>query len=218
MNQQGMLADALRQQIIDGAFAPGSRLSESAIAEHFGVARNTLREAFRALSEQGLLEHVPHRGVSVASPSIADVIDIYRARRIIECTALLQSEPEHPAVQRMQEAVLAAEAAARDALLDDTETWRAVGSVNMAFHVALVDLADSPRLARTYRDLAAELRLAFLKIDDPRSLHEPFVRKNRAVLDTFLSRGAQAGAAELERYLVQSERVVLGAFARMQLG
>ena len=45
MNQQGMLADALRQQIIDGAFAPGSRLSESALAEHFGVARNTLREA-----------------------------------------------------------------------------------------------------------------------------------------------------------------------------
>ncbi len=37
----------------------------------------------------------------------------------------------------------------------------------MAFHVALVDLADSPRLARTYRNVAAELRLAFLKIDDP---------------------------------------------------
>ncbi len=38
------------------------------------------------------------------------------------------------------------------------------------------------------------------------------------MLDTFLTRGAEAGAAELERYLVQSERVVLGAFARMQLG
>ena len=37
------------------------------------------------------------------------------------------------------------------------------------------------------------------------------------LLDTFLTRGAEAGAAELERYLVQSERVVLGAFARMQL-
>lgn len=218
MDQQGTLADALRQQIIDGAFAPGSRLSESSIAEHFGVARNTLREAFRALAEQGLLEHVPHRGVSVASPSIADVIDIYRARRVIECTALRQSEPEHPAVQQMREAVVAAEGAARDAHPDDTDAWRAVGSANMAFHVAIVDLADSPRLARTYRDLAAELRLAFLKIDDPRSLHEPFVRKNRAVLDTFLSRGSQAGAAELEGYLVQSERVVLGAFARMHLG
>ncbi|MFS6530535.1 GntR family transcriptional regulator [Microbacterium aurugineum] len=216
MNQQGMLPDVLRQRIIDGDFAPGSRLSESALAEQFDVSRNTLREAFRALAEQGLLEHIPHRGVSVASPSIADVIDIYRARRVIECSALLQSEPEHPAVQRMKDAVESAEAARAEAA-DDPRAWRRVGSANMAFHVALVDLADSPRLARTYRDLAAELRLVFLKIDDPRSLHEPFVRKNRAVLDAFLARGPQAGATELESYLVQSERVVLGAFARMRL-
>ena len=218
MNQQGPLADVLRQRIIEGDFAPGSRLSESALAEQFAVSRNTLREAFRVLAEQGLLEHIPHRGVSVASPSIADVIDIYRARRVIECTALAQSEPEHPAVQRMKEAVQAAEAAAEEAARDDDDAWRKVGSANMAFHVALVDLADSPRLARTYRDVAAELRLVFLKIDDPRSLHEPFVRKNRAVLDAFLTRGSHAGADELERYLVQSERVVLGAFARMNLG
>ena len=168
------------------------------------MSRNTLREAFRVLAEQGLVEHIPHRGVSVASPSIADVIDIYRARRVIECTALRQSQPEHPAVQRMTDAVAAAEAAVAGVSADDASAWRAVGSANMAFHVALVDLA-------------AELRLAFLKIDDPRALHEPFVRKNRAVLDTFLTRGAEAGAAELERYLVQSERVVLGAFARMHL-
>lgn len=217
MNQQGPLADVLRQRIIDGDFAPGSRLSESALAERFDVSRNTLREAFRVLAEQGLVEHVPHRGVSVASPSIADVVDIYRARRIIECTALRHSEPEHPAVQRMKDAVDAAEDAGGHAARDDASTWRAVGSANMAFHVALVDLADSPRLARTYRNVAAELRLAFLKIDDPRSLHEPFVRKNRAVLDAFLTQGAAAGATELERYLVQSERVVLGAFARMHL-
>ena len=213
--QQGVLADVLRRQIIDGAFAPGSRLSESALAERFDVSRNTLREAFRVLAEQGLLEHVPNRGVSVAAPSIADVIDIYRARRVIECTALRQSEPEHPAVDRMREAVDAAEAAIAGASPHDHDAWRGVGSANMAFHVALVDLADSPRLARTYRNVAAELRLAFLEIDDRRALHEPFVRRNRSVLTAFLERGPHAGADELERYLIQSERAVLGAFARV---
>ena len=206
---QGPLADELRRRIIDGEFAPGSRLSESALAERLGVSRNTLREAFRVLSEQGLIEHVPHRGASVASPSIADVIDIYRARRAIECAALRASEPEHPAVQRMSDAVAEAEANIA------SEDWRAVGSANMAFHDAIVALADSPRLARTYRDVAAELRLAFLEIDDPRALHEPFVRKNRAVLTAFLADGPEAGVRELEKYLLQSERTVLGAFARM---
>lgn len=206
------LADLLRERIIDGDFAPGSRLSESALAEQFEVSRNTLREAFRALAEQGLVEHVPHRGVSVASPSIADVIDIYRARRVIECTALRQSEPQHPAVQRMTDALAEAEAHLR------TEDWRRVGSANMAFHDAIVALADSPRLARTYRDVAAELRLVFLEIDDPRALHEPFVRKNRVVLTALRERGADAAADELERYLTASERTVLGAFARMGKG
>jgi len=203
------LADLLRARIIDGDFAPGSRLSEATLAEQFEVSRNTLREAFRALAEQGLVEHVPHRGVSVASPTIADVIDIYRARRVIECTALRQSEPEHPAVQLMADALAEAESHL------PAEDWRRVGSANMAFHDAIVALADSPRLARTYRDVAAELRLVFLEIDDPRALHEPFVRKNRAVLTVLRERGPVAAADELERYLTASERTVLGAFARM---
>ncbi|QTX04354.1 GntR family transcriptional regulator [Agromyces archimandritae] len=209
MNGKRPLADALRRSIIDGEFAPGSRLSETALTEHFAVSRNTLREAFRVLAEQGLVEHIPNRGVSVAAPDIADVIDIYRARRAIECSALRQSEPEHPAVHLMQDALATAEQKLPQ------EDWQAVANANMAFHEAIVDLADSPRLARTYRDLAAELRLVFLEIDDPRALHEPFVRRNRAVVDTLLGDGPDAAAELLEGYLIVSERVVLGAFARM---
>lgn len=209
MIQQGVLADALRQSIIDGEFAPGSKLSEAMLSERFAVSRNTVREAYRVLAEQGLVEHTPHRGVSVAAPAIADVIDIYRARRTIECTILRECEPQHPAVRRMEDALEEAER------LLPRQAWREVGSANMAFHVAIIDLADSPRLARTYRNLAAELRLVFLEIDDPRALHEPFVRKNRAVLDALRHDGPDAAATVLETYLLQSERLVLGAFARM---
>lgn len=209
MTARTPLSDVLRQHIIDGEFAPGSRLSESALAERFAVSRNTLREAFRVLAEQGLIEHTPYRGVSVVSPTIADVIDIYRARRTMECTILRQALPEHPAVQLMRDAIADGEEQLA------AENWQRVGSANMAFHDAVVALADSPRLGRTYRDLAAELRLAFLEIDDPRALHEPFVRRNRSVLRALLERGAEAAAAELEQYLVASERTVLGAFTRM---
>ena len=209
MTTTAPLADNLRQRIIDGEFAPGSRLSESALAERLDVSRNTLREAFRVLAEQGLIEHVPHRGVSVAAPSMVDVVDIYRARRVIEGAALRDADPEHPAVELMRAAVKDAESH-----LGGTD-WRLIGSANMAFHDAIVALADSPRLARTYQNVAAELRLAFLEIDDPRALHEPFVRRNRSVLDAFLSTGPEAAAEELEKYLTRSERTVLGAFARM---
>lgn len=204
------LADTLRDRIIAGEFAPGARLSETALAERFDVSRNTLREAFRVLAEQGLVEYIPHRGVSVTSPTTADVVDIYRARRVIECEAIRRAEPGHPAVEAMRAAVLEAES-----LLAAGEEWHHIGTAHLAFHEAIVSLADSSRLARAYRDLAAELRLAFLEIDDPRSLHEPFVRQNRAVFDTLQTRGPEAAAEQLERHLVRSERTVLGAFSRL---
>ncbi|MET4100124.1 DNA-binding GntR family transcriptional regulator [Agrococcus sp. UYP10] len=203
------LADALREQIIAGEFAPGARLSEASVAARLDVSRNTLREAFRVLAQHGLVEHVPHRGVSVASPSTADVVDIYRARRLLECGVLRGASALHPGVADMRAALERAEAALE---LGD---WATVGTANMAFHRALMALSDSPRLERSHGHLAAELRLAFLAIDDPESLHRPFVARNRAVLEALVGDGPEAAADELERYLTESERRVLGAYARM---
>lgn len=203
------LADTLREQIIAGGFAPGARLSEAALAAQLSVSRNTLREAFRVLAQHGLVEHVPNRGVSVASPTTADVVDIYRARRLIECGVLRTASPLHPSVAAMRSALERGEAAV------EAGDWAAVGTANMAFHRALIALSDSPRLERSHGQLAAELRLAFLAIDDPESLHRPFVARNRTVLDALTAHGADAAADALERYLVDSERLVLGAYSRM---
>lgn len=203
------LADALREQIIAGGFEPGARLSEAALATQMGVSRNTLREAFRVLAQHGLVEHVPNRGVSVASPGTADVIDIYRARRLIECGVLRAASPLHPSVASMRLAVERGESAV------EAGDWATVGTANMAFHRALIALSDSPRLERSHGQLAAELRLAFLAIDDPESLHRPFVARNRIVLEALTAEGPEAAAAALERYLVDSERLVLGAYSRM---
>lgn len=206
------VADLLSAAIAAGEFRPGQRLSEAALAQRFSVSRNTLREAFRVLAEQGLLEHVPHRGVSVTAPGVADVLDIYRVRRHLEAGVLAKADPRHPATVRVRAAVEAAESAVA------VQDWAGVGTANMAFHEGLVSLSDSPRLVRTYRQLGAELRLAFLVIGDPQTLHGSFVERNRSVLETFVTAGGPAAARELEDYLTESERTVLGAYARLGLG
>ncbi|MDO5617570.1 GntR family transcriptional regulator [Kocuria sp.] len=208
MTYRDSLAETLRQKIIDGEFMPGARLSESALTSQLDVSRNTLREAYRVLAEQGLLVHVPHRGVSVAAPTVADVVDIYRCRRNIEGTSLRQAQPHHPGVSQMMRALEQAENHAAQ------HNWLGTGSANMAFHEAIVSLADSPRLLRMYRNVAAELRLVFLAIDDPHTVHEPFVQGNRGILSVFNEQGPVAAAEELERYLLSSERNVLGAYSR----
>lgn len=204
----GGLADELRQRIITARYPPGTRLSETALAAELDVSRNTLREAFRVLAEQRLIDVVPHKGVSVASPSAAAVIDIYRVRRVVEPTVLRAGSPLHPAVEDMTRAVDDADVALEE---DD---WDAVGTANMRFHAAIVALADSSRLNRQFRNISAELRLAFVRIDESQRLHAPFVSRNRLLLERFVAGDVEAAAVELDDYLVVSERAMLGAYAR----
>ncbi len=203
------LAEQIRARLIAGELKPGQRLSEAALSDNLDVSRNSLREAFRLLTKEGLLRHEPNRGVFVATPSMASIIDIYRVRRLIECRALEQAYPQHPAVQRMHEAV---EAALK---CREAKDWVGVGSANMAFHAAIVDLADSTRLNAFYGQIAAELRLSFGLLEDPEFLHAPYVDLNAAILEQLKAGKSVEAARALEAYLERSERTVLAAFARL---
>ncbi|MCZ0964350.1 GntR family transcriptional regulator [Paracoccus benzoatiresistens] len=202
-------ASRLRNDIIGGTLPPGHRLSETRLAADLGVSRNTLREVFRLLTREGLLRHEPNRGVFVAVPSMATIVDIYRVRRLIEIPALANAWPRHEAVAQMRVAVEKARAAR------EVQDWRSVGSANMEFHAAIVALTDSARLQVFFAQIIAELRLAFGLLDSPERLHEPYIDRNGEIMD-LLAAGSQTNAAALmARYLDESERVVLAAFARL---
>ena len=211
-NLSDRIAEQVREKIVHGEFAPGQRLSEAALSDSLEISRNTLREAFRMLTKEGLLKHEPNRGVSVAVPSIAAIIDIYRVRRLVECQSLAQAYPRHPARKQMRQAV--------DAALRWREAgdWRGVGTANMEFHKAIVALADSERLNDMFTHLLAELRLAFGLLDDPKFLHAPYVDSNVKIIDLFEAGHPQEAAAALGDYLVHSERIVLAAYARCIAG
>lgn len=202
------VADMVRQKIVQGEFMPGQKLSEAALSDSLDISRNTLREVFRTLTKEGLLKHTPNRGVFVATPSMASIIDIYRVRRMIECQALAQAYPRHPAKKRMRQAVDKA-VSCRDA--DD---WLGVGTANMEFHMALVELADSERLNNFFSHLLVELRLAFGLLKDPEFLHAPYVNMNLRIMELVESEQLAEASSMLNDYLVHSERIVLAVYAR----
>ncbi|WP_312155676.1 GntR family transcriptional regulator [Pseudomonas sp.] len=198
----------VRRMLVEGELVPGQRLSEAALAESLQISRNTLREAFRVLTREGLLKHEPNRGVTVAEPDMASIIDIYRVRRFIECKAIAQGFPMHPGTLQMREAVEAG-IRAREA-----KDWVAVGTANMMFHKGIVELADSPRMVVFYGQIAAELRLAFGVLNDPEFLHLPYVDMNASILRCVEEGRPDEATAMLDAYLVQSERIVLAAYER----
>ncbi|WP_313523281.1 GntR family transcriptional regulator [Shinella sp.] len=204
------LARHIRTLLISGELSPGQRLSEAAFSERFDVSRNSLREAFRLLTKDGLLRHEANRGVFVTVPSMASVIDIYRVRRMLECGALRQAWQQHPAIRVMREAV------ADGQKKRDAGDWVGVGSANMIFHAAIIDLSDSARLTEFYERISAELRLCFGLLNDPEHLHSPFVDMNDAIV-TLLEQGKPAeAAAQMETYLNLAERTMLKALERAE--
>ncbi|MFI6673397.1 GntR family transcriptional regulator [Kribbella sp. NPDC050470] len=204
-------ADILRRSITEGALPPGAQLSELELTEVLEVSRNTLREAFRLLTHEGLLVYKLHRGVFVPELDEHDVVDLYRLRRVLEVDVvrrLGERDPELPAtrLEPLLDDVEAAEAAAL------AERWPAVGTANMRFHEHLIGLADSARMNAVTGRLLAELRLVFHVIATPQELHEPYIARNRGLFELLEARKYEQAAADLHQYLLDSEQGLLDAF------
>ncbi|MGP9022028.1 GntR family transcriptional regulator [Streptomyces sp. BR1] len=201
------VADILRSRIAEGYFPPGERLAEDAIGKALGVSRNTLREAFRLLTHERLLVHELNRGVFVRILAVDDVEDIYRTRRLVEC-AVVQGLGRPPyALDALAAAVASGERASR------AHDWKGVSTANIHFHRELVGLAGSARTDELMRGVLAELRLAFHVVDDPKRLHQPYLVRNREILEA-LRAGERTGAVRLlADYLDDSRRQLVEAYA-----
>ncbi|MFF6777933.1 GntR family transcriptional regulator [Streptomyces sp. NPDC012637] len=202
------VADILRTRIAEGFFPPGTRLSEESIGGALGVSRNTLREAFRLLTHERLLVHKLNRGVFVRVLSVDDVTDIYRTRRLVEC-AVVHALGEPPfAVDGLAAAVAEGERAA------GRGDWKGVSTANIHFHRELVALAGSARTDELMRGVLAELRLAFHTVADPRALHEPYLIRNREILDALREGRGDTAELLLARYLDDSRARIVDVYAK----
>jgi DNA-binding GntR family transcriptional regulator len=147
----------LRAEILSGALAPGERLVEEHLTRRFGTSRAPLREALRLLGEQGLVEHLPRRGVRVAELSDQDVDELFGLRDVLERfavqTALADGPPPPGRLAGLTSALDGIERAVRH----DDPLGRA--EAHRRFHLALVALAGHQHLLRVYEPVILKLQL-----------------------------------------------------------
>src|SRR5699024_6480872 len=100
----GLITRQLREGIMYGSLTPGTQLSETALAQQFGVSRGPLREAMQRLVQEGLLRAEPNRGLFVKELDEGGIRDLYAARIAIEAAAgrLIISRQDQGAVNRLR--------------------------------------------------------------------------------------------------------------------
>ena len=144
-----LAVDRLSREILSGTSDPGERLVEEQLTRRFGISRAPLREALRLLAQQGLVEHVPRRGVRVATLSDQDIQELYAVRDVLERHAVCEAKPDADTSR-----LTAALAGMRTA----TDPFD-VANAHREFHVSVVALAGNRQLAAIYESVLVKIQL-----------------------------------------------------------
>lgn len=192
--------DALRESIVTMADRPGALITESAVAERYGVARPTAKAALERLVSEGLLTRQAHRAAQVPELSRDDIQDLYFNRAILE-EAALQNLAADAVVP------VAALTAHRE-LLEHvrTDDRAALARTDLDFHRQLVLAQHSPRLAKMHGLLMGEIELCIGQVQSHQLIRPSDVaRQHQGILDA-VAKGDAALAGGLTREHILNAR------------
>jgi DNA-binding GntR family transcriptional regulator len=141
--------DWLRRAIVAGELAPRQRVNQEDVAERTGLSVAPVREALRALEQEGQVTYLPRRGYFVTELRIADLEEIYALRRVLEGRAAREALPAlgPDALERIEAA--AADCGSAAAAGDVAGELAA----NRRFHFAILEAPGNPHAMRMIRML-----------------------------------------------------------------
>ena len=194
------VATLLRQRILEGEFRPGTQLQELPLASSLGVSRNTMREAIRILSIEGLLRRSLHRGAAVSQLSLRDVQEIYQLRRMLELPAVLAARrPDANLLDELRAAVEQYELAVRD------RSWSRAVNHDLNFHSLLIRFHGNERLDSFYKNMLGELRVGMVLVDRSHDNPGALIPVHRKMYQWLSTGKLKQCAAALEQHLEDSE-------------
>jgi DNA-binding GntR family transcriptional regulator len=178
----------LREEILTSRLAPGTELSEVALAQALGTSRGPLREALGRLAAEGLVRIVPRRGAVVTKLTRREFLDTYEVREALETLAVRRAVPRLGDEDR---ATLREMCGEMERLADAGDA-HGFFAVNRRFHIAFVAASGNQRLAQMHSQLLDEMGRLMAKSQELRGGMRKSVDEHREIL-------AAAGAGDAER-------------------
>ncbi|MFF2246087.1 GntR family transcriptional regulator [Arthrobacter sp. NPDC058130] len=201
---------SLRAELLGGTFLPGSKLRLAGLGTRYGVSLSVVREAMTRLAGEGLVRALPQRGFSVAPLSVEDLLDLTRARVLIE-TAVLRESISQGGLE-WESAVIAAHHTLQGTPYTTREghlggDW---SLAHHAFHRTLLTGANSPRL----ESIATELRDCSLlyqhwSIDIAHDLDRDVAAEHRHIAELAVARDAEGAVQALTEHIERTTAALL---------
>lgn len=204
-----MITDVLEAEILAGGLPPGTRLSEEALAQRFGVSRTPVREALQSIVSRSLAERVPYKGVIVRE------FEVHRVQSMFEAMAELEALCGGFAALRMTEQDLARLRRIHTRLseLVGHKASKEYEQLNTDFHSLIYEFSGNEDLAQTAFDM--RLKLAPFRKSQlfrPDRL-EQSNREHDLIIGLFEARNRPGVEQALRDHLKGAERTFLGTRA-----
>ncbi|HVL54832.1 MAG TPA: GntR family transcriptional regulator [Vitreimonas sp.] len=187
--------DRLLEEILNGRYAPDSRIVETQVARELGTSQAPVREALRGLAALGVVEITPFRGARVRRPTRRDLLEAYAVRSALEA---LGARLAVPRLTESELADLSGDVAAMQAAARAGD-GHAVAEADARFHGRIVDLGGNRTLGKVWRSLEPFLRTYITLVvpgADPQwsaNLHTP-------ILTALQARDSNAVVIALDRH------------------
>ncbi len=205
-----LVAQRIRDAILDGAMRPGDRLVEADIAAELGVSRGPVREGIRLLAGEGLVVLRRNRGAVVTSPTFEDVLEVYVLRLSLGLLAIhhamqldAATAPEFDDVELLLRRLHDSEVQADPLLMMQAD---------LQFQSALFDLSGLPRvtavLDQTARDIPVFVKVLGITYDDVD--HAALVQRHERLMVAVRARHR----TDAEQAWREHVRLTVGEFAR----
>jgi DNA-binding GntR family transcriptional regulator len=202
----------MRDELLDGLYAAGTRLREEELAERFEVGRHTVRAAIRLLVERGLIVHERNRGAVVPPLTLGRIDEIFGFRKVLEIGALRMALAEGADLTPVVTAVEELETLARR---DPAPSWGELTQVHAGIHRAIVAAAGNSHLLSAYGRCEDEVR-TLLAVLHPDFAANRLATLHRQLVDKLLIGGDVAVQALTDDLELAGRSALLVALRRAE--
>jgi len=158
--QTEWVVQTLREAILSGKMKPGQKLRQEELAQQLDISPTPVREAFRQLEAEGLVVHLPHKGVRVTDVSAESVEEIYLIRSALESLAarLAVMRSQSADLNKLIQKLEGLQRSMEECL--EKKNYQELVNLHEEFHMSLYEMSGSQRLRR----LITSLRSLFPRI------------------------------------------------------
>lgn len=201
------IAEILKEQILDGTLAPGQRLISRDLIEELGISRGPLREAFRRLAADRLVELIPNRGALVRRLSPDEIIHLFQIREALEGHAarLAATRIDEGNNRAFFQAI--AEQGQRHKREQDFQAFIAH---NREFHQAIVKLSGNPELGELIDRYQLAVFMSLLRqVVETGQIIKDSIAQHEAIAEAILRGDGDAACIAMQKHLWHSAHTML---------